>query len=118
MRRALAVLLLAGGSAVLIAIPDILRRGRNANPTVTALDYPRNLAAVLGALLLAVLLFTVAGAVREQHRQRRLRVAAAAAEAAEAEAEPDVEAEAESEPRDDSAAAAADRSDGAGGPEA
>ncbi|HEY3873556.1 MAG TPA: hypothetical protein VGM10_34685 [Actinocrinis sp.] len=95
MRRALAVLLLAGGSAALIALPDILRRGRNSNPTVTALDYPRNLTAVLGALLLAVLLFTVSGAVREQRRQRRLRIAA---EAAEAEAEAEAEMEAEPEP--------------------
>lgn len=100
MRRALAVLLLAGGSAALIAVPDILRRGRNANPTVTALDYPRNLTIVLGVLLVAVLLFTVAGALREQSRQRRLRVAAAAA------------ADAESEPSD---RGVVDEGDGTGG---
>lgn len=100
MRRALAVLLLAGGSAALVAVPDILRRGRNTNPTVTALDYPRNLAVVLGTLLVAVLLFAVAGAVREQRRQRRqrrLRTAAAAAVAPE-----------ESGPADEDAASAGD----------
>src|SRR6202022_2559049 len=34
-RQALAAILLIGGSAVIVVLPDLLRKGHNSNPTVT-----------------------------------------------------------------------------------
>jgi hypothetical protein len=110
-RRALALFLLAGGSLVIVGLPDILRSGDNPNPTVTPLDYPRNLTIALGAVALVAVLSVVPGGVRDRRRraqEARLRVLAEAASAraeeeamarsaagADGGAEPEVETEAE-----------------------
>ena len=82
MRRALALFLLAGGSLVIVGLPDILRSGDNPNPTVTPLDYPRNLTIALGAVAVIAVLSVVPGGVRDRRRrarEARLRVQAEAA---------------------------------------
>lgn len=67
-RQALAAILLIGGSAVIVGLPDVLRKGHNSNPTVTPLDYTGDLVIVLSAVVGGVLLVTVAGAVRGRRR--------------------------------------------------
>ncbi len=80
-RRALAAILLIGGSAVIIALPDILRKGHNSNPTVTPLDYRGNLIIVLLAVVGGAVLVTAASA-RRAARQARREVALETAETA------------------------------------
>ena len=80
-RRALAAILLIGGSAVIIALPDLLRKGHNSNPTVTPLDYRRNQIIVQLAVVGGVLLVTAASA-RRAARQSRREVAMETAETA------------------------------------
>jgi len=70
-RQALAAILLIGGSALIVVLPDVLRKGRNANLTVTPLDYRRNLIIVLLAVVGGVVLATVASARRAARRARR-----------------------------------------------
>jgi len=70
-RRALALFLLAGGSLVIVGLPDILRRGDNPNPTVTPFDYPRNLTIALGAVAAIAVLSVVPGGVRDRRRRAR-----------------------------------------------
>lgn len=67
-RAALAAILLAGGSAALLAVPGILRAGHNANPTVLPFDYARNLLLVLAFVTAAALL--PAGLARLLRRDR------------------------------------------------
>ncbi|MBS2963229.1 hypothetical protein KGA66_09240 [Actinocrinis puniceicyclus] len=87
-RQALAALLLIGGSVLIVGLPDVLRKGHNPNPTVTPLDYTRNLAVVLLAVAGGVLLTTAASAARAARRRRLCRGAevSAAVRAAPAEA--------------------------------
>jgi hypothetical protein len=68
LRQALAAILLIGGSVVIVGLPDVLRKGHNANPTVTPLDYTRNLIIVLLAVVGGVLLTTVASALWRRRR--------------------------------------------------
>ena len=70
-RRALALFLLAGGSLVIVGLPDILRSGDNPNPTVTPLDYPRNLTIALSAVALIAVLSVVPGGLRDRRRRAR-----------------------------------------------
>ncbi|HZP51812.1 hypothetical protein [Actinocrinis sp.] len=67
-RQALAAILLIGGSVLIVGLPDVLRKGHNANPTVTPLDYTRNLIIVLLAVAGGVLLATVAPAMWRRRR--------------------------------------------------
>lgn len=60
--------LLAGGCATLVALPAIRRPGAVHDATTLPLDYPRNLALVLGAVALAT---AVALLVRRLRRVRR-----------------------------------------------
>jgi hypothetical protein len=69
-RRALAAVLLIGGSVLIVGLPDVLRKGHNPNPTVTPLDYTRNLIIVLLAVAGGVVLTAAAGAVRTRTRTR------------------------------------------------
>jgi hypothetical protein len=100
-RRGLAVFVLAGGSVAIVALPSALRSGDNSNPTVTPLDYPRNLAVVLGGLAVCVLLYVVGGRLNDRRRSGHL---------AEPELEPETqpELELESEPELTVAAAPSD----------
>jgi hypothetical protein len=70
-RQALAAILLIGGSALIVVLPDILRKGHNSNLTVTPLDYRRNLIIVLLAVVGGVVLASVASARRAARRARR-----------------------------------------------
>jgi hypothetical protein len=70
-RRALALFLLAGGSLVIVGLPDLLRSGDNPNPTVTPLDYPRNLTISLGAVAVIAVLSVLPGGVRDRRRRAR-----------------------------------------------
>jgi hypothetical protein len=72
LRRGLAVFVLAGGSVAIVALPSALRSGDNSNPTVTPLDYPRNLAVVLGGLAVCVLLYVVGGHLNDRRRSGHL----------------------------------------------
>jgi hypothetical protein len=92
-RRALALFLLAGGSLVIVGLPDILRSGDNPNPTVTPLDYPRNLTIALGAVALIAILSAVPGEVRDRRRLARVRAASARAQQEEMEQREQIEAE-------------------------
>ena len=93
-RQALAAILLIGGSVLIVGLPDVLRKGHNANPTVTPLDYTRNLIIVLLAVVGGVLLTTVAPAM-----WRRRRVDEAGSEVHEPEVhEPEVQDAEASEP--------------------
>jgi hypothetical protein len=74
-RQALAAVLLIGGSALIVGLPDVLRKGHNANPTVTPLDYTRNLIIVLLAVVGGVVLTTSANGLRRRRRERRVVVA-------------------------------------------
>lgn len=67
-RQALAAILLIGGSVLIVGLPDVLRKGHNSNPTVTPLDYTRNLIIVLLAVVGGVLLATVAPAMWRRRR--------------------------------------------------
>ncbi|HEV2636418.1 MAG TPA: hypothetical protein VGX23_14805 [Actinocrinis sp.] len=85
LRRGLAVFLLAGGSVTIVALPSALRSGDNSNPTVTPLDYPRNLALVLGGLAVCVLLYVLGGRLNDRrHAARAAAPVPDAAESAEA----------------------------------
>jgi len=68
-RQALAAILLIGGSVLIVGLPDVLRKGHNTNPTVTPLDYTRNLVIVLLAVVGGVTLTSVAAAVRQRRRR-------------------------------------------------
>ena len=70
-RQALAAILLIGGSVLIVGLPDVLRKGHNANPTVTPLDYTRNLLIVLLAVVGGVVIATAASALRQRRRERR-----------------------------------------------
>lgn len=74
-RQALAAILLIGGSALIVGLPDVLRKGHNANPTVTPLDYTRNLIIVLLAVVGGVVLSAAATGLRQRRRERRAVVA-------------------------------------------
>lgn len=85
LRRGLAVFLLAGGSVTIVALPSALRSGDNSNPTVTPLDYPRNLALVLGGLAVCVLLYVLGGRLNDRrHAARAVASVPDAAESTEA----------------------------------
>lgn len=71
-RRMLGAILLIGGSVLIVGLPDVLRKGHNANPTVTPLNYPRNLLIVLLAVVGGVVLTTVVPALRRRRRARRV----------------------------------------------
>lgn len=70
-RQALAAILLIGGSVLIVGLPNALRKGTNANPTVNPLDYNRNLVIVLLAVVAGVTLSALAAAARERRRVRR-----------------------------------------------
>lgn len=72
-RQALAAILLIGGSVLIVGLPDVLRKGHNANPTVTPLDYTRNLLIVLLAVVGGVVLATATSALRQRRRERARR---------------------------------------------
>jgi len=97
-RRALALFLLAGGSLLIVGLPDALRSGDNPNPTVTPLDYPRNLTIALGAVAVIAVLSVVPGGVRDRRRRALVQAASARAQEevmarqARTEAEPEPEA--------------------------
>jgi hypothetical protein len=96
-RGRLAALSLIGGSLVLIAVPALLRRGHNPNPTVLPLDYARNLGLLLAVLVAAMAVYGGIDAARRRHRQKaaaRRAVVAAEAEAAAATAVTEAAAEA------------------------
>ena len=98
LRRALALFLLAGGSLVIVGLPDILRSGDNPNPTVTPLDYPRNLTIALGAVAVLAILSMVPGGLRDRRRRAQVRAESARAEdeaMARSKTEPGLEPEAE-----------------------
>lgn len=69
-RQALAAILLIGGSVLIVGLPDVLRKGHNANSTVTPLNYTRNLLIVLLAVVAGVVLTTAASALRQRRRDR------------------------------------------------
>jgi hypothetical protein len=71
-RQMLGAILLIGGSVLIVGLPDVLRKGHNANPTVTPLNYPRNLLIVLLAVVGGVVLTTVVPALRKRRRARRV----------------------------------------------
>lgn len=73
LRGRLAALLLVCGSLVLVSVPALLQQGRNPNPTVLPLDYARNLAVLLAAVLAAAALYAVLDARRRRRRAARLR---------------------------------------------
>jgi hypothetical protein len=89
-RRALALFLLAGGSLLIVGLPDALRSGDNPNPTVTPLDYPRNLTIALGAVAVIAVLSVVPGGVRDRRRRARVQ-AVSEPESPEPELEPEPE---------------------------
>jgi hypothetical protein len=65
-----AVLLVVGGSLVLVAVPVLGRPGARAdNPTLLPRDYPAGLALAVGAVALSVVLGTLA--LRTVRRRRR-----------------------------------------------
>ena len=84
-RGRLAALLLIGGSLTLISLPEVLQQGKNPNPTVLPLDYARNIGLLLGALVLAMALYSAVDAARRRRATVRRAVAAAAAVASDAE---------------------------------
>jgi outer membrane biosynthesis protein TonB len=94
-RRALALFLLAGGSLLIVGLPDALRSGDNPNPTVTPLDYPRNLTIALGAVAVIAVLSAVPGGLRDRRGRARVE---AASEPDSPEPEPELETETETEP--------------------
>ncbi|HEV3170099.1 MAG TPA: hypothetical protein VGZ32_07155 [Actinocrinis sp.] len=71
LRRALAAILLIGGSVVLVALPEFLLPPGNPNPTVHPLNYARGLAIVLGSVIAAALLPLLLSAARDRRRARR-----------------------------------------------
>ncbi|MGH6654941.1 MAG: hypothetical protein ACRDVE_07015 [Actinocrinis sp.] len=80
-RQALAAILLIGGSALIVGLPNALHKGQNPNPTVNPLDYTRNLIIVILAVVGGVVLVTSASAARGRRRERRAaEVAVAVAE--------------------------------------
>lgn len=68
LRRGLALFLLVGGSLTVLAVPAILRSGDNPNPTVTPLDYSRNLTFALAGLAVCVLLYALGGHLIDRRR--------------------------------------------------
>jgi hypothetical protein len=120
-RQALAAILLIGGSVLIVGLPDVLRKGRNANPTVTPLDYTRNLLIVLLAVVGGVVLATAASALRQRRRDRGAPMPLVPSEPGpemyEAEPEPEPEpeadgvAEADTDAGDDDVSAADDAAD-------
>jgi hypothetical protein len=81
-RQALAAILLIGGSVLVVGWPEVLRKGRGANPTVGPLDYGRNLLIVLFAVVCGVVLIATAPTVAVRSRRRRAEKARKAREAA------------------------------------
>lgn len=124
-RQALAAILLIGGSVLIVGLPDVLRKGHNANPTVTPLDYTRNLIIVLLAVVGAVALSATASALRRRRRERRAVAAEAPAPEVPAEQstevaepalgrEPGSEPEAGAEPEGDADTVSGDAAGGDG----
>jgi hypothetical protein len=92
LRRALAAILLIGGSAVLVALPEFLLPPGNTNATVHPLDYARDLAIVGGSVIAAAVLYVLSATRRERSVARRL---------ARAEARRQAEEEPREEPADE-----------------
>jgi len=80
LRRALAAILLIGGSVVLVALPEFLLPPGNSNPTVHPLNYARGLAIVGAVVIAAALLPLLLTGLRERRRARRRARAEALAE--------------------------------------
>jgi hypothetical protein len=80
LRRALAVILLVGGSVFLVTLPEFLLPPGNSNPTVHPLNYARGLAIVGAVVIVAALLPLWLSAARNRRRARRRARAEAAAE--------------------------------------
>ena len=86
-RRALAAILLIGGSAALVALPEFLLPPGNTNPTVHPLNYARDFAIVGGSVILAAALYVLLATRHERtvaRRRARAEVRRKAGEAAEA----------------------------------
>lgn len=77
LRRTLAAILLIGGSAVLVALPEFLLPPGNTNPTVHPLNYARDLAIVGGSVVAAAALYLLLSARRERRVVRRRALAEA-----------------------------------------
>jgi hypothetical protein len=78
-RAALQAGLVVAGSVATAALPLVLGYGRRAdNPSILPLDYPRNLVAVLLAVLVALAAGTIAGRLVTARPRQRLNRAAAA----------------------------------------
>lgn len=83
-RRALAAILLIGGSAALVALPEFLLPPGNTNPTVHPLNYARDFAIVGGSVILAAALYVLLATRRERTVARRRARAGARRKAEEA----------------------------------
>ena len=86
-RRALAAILLIGGSAALVALPEFLLPPGNTNPTVHPLNYARDFAIVGGSVILAAALYVLLATRHERtvaRRRARAEARRKAEEAAEA----------------------------------
>jgi hypothetical protein len=70
LRRALAAILLIGGSVVLVALPEFLLPAGNPNPTVHPLNYARGLAITVALVIAAALLPLLLSALRDRRRAR------------------------------------------------
>jgi hypothetical protein len=71
LRRTLAAVLLIGGSAALVALPEFLLPPGNTNPTVHPLNYARGLSIVGGAVIAAALLYLLVPPAAARRRARR-----------------------------------------------
>jgi hypothetical protein len=80
LRRALAAILLVGGSVVLVALPEFLLPPGNPNPTVHPLNYARGLSIVGAIVIAAALLPLLLTAARDRRSARRRARAEALAE--------------------------------------
>lgn len=85
LRRALAAVLLIGGCAALIALPEFLLPPGNTNSTVHPLDYARGLTIVVGSVVAAAALYVLL-ATRHERAEARRRARAEARRLAEEEA--------------------------------
>lgn len=70
-RGRMAFILLVGGSLLIVGLPGVLRKGRNANPTVLPLDYSRNLAVLLALLIGGVLLVALGDRILSRRRNAK-----------------------------------------------
>ncbi|HEU5333441.1 MAG TPA: hypothetical protein VFU73_11760 [Actinocrinis sp.] len=71
LRRALAAVLLVGGSALLVSLPEFLLPPGNTNPTVHPLNYARDFAIVGGSVILAAALYVLLATRHERSVARR-----------------------------------------------